>query len=148
MNQKRKCPELDSIDVAETIMPNGKAIVCGRTRAQWVEEIKKHAVFADEHIMSTPYGGFKIKRKGVNVDLIVSVYDAPYFEVGDCMCDWHNLKVRCLSDAMDSLHKRYGDFMTPDHNVAQDQHTLRRVGNTKVDPIDTASGSHGQTHST
>tara|TARA_B100001250_G_scaffold396125_1_gene401766 strand:- start:2765 stop:3691 length:927 start_codon:yes stop_codon:yes gene_type:complete len=115
LNQDHACPELDSIDVAETIMPDGKAVVCGHTRAEWVNIVKRHPVFSDEHLVSTRYGGFKIKRPGVNVDLIVSVYDAPYFEVGDCVCDWHHLKVRCLGDALSSLKKRYGNFMIPDH---------------------------------
>jgi len=115
LNQPQICPELDTIDVAETIMPDGKAIVCGHTRAEWVELVKQMDVFKDEHLVSTGFGGFKIKRKGVSVDLIVSVYDLPYFEHGDCECDWHDLKVRCLGNALDNLRKLYGDYMTPDH---------------------------------
>lgn len=115
LNQPESCPELETVVVADTIMPDGKAIVCGHTRAEWVELVKQMDVFKDEYIVPTNYGGFKIKRPGVSVDLIVSVYDEPYFDVGDCLCDWHDMKVRCLKNALDNLRKSYGDFMTPNH---------------------------------
>lgn len=113
LNQPKPCPELKNIDISETIMPDGKAIVCGHTRTEWVEIIKEHPVFQNEHIVKANYGGFKIKRRGVNVDLIVSVYDEAYFDTGDCLCDWHHLKTRCLNDSKERLTKLYGNYMVP-----------------------------------
>jgi hypothetical protein len=114
LNTNEKC-DMSNVDVKETIMPNGKAVVCGGTRAQWVETVKKMDVFKTEIIVPAGFGGFKIKRHGVSVDMIVSVYDKPYFDHGDCECDWHDLKVRCLKDSHQILKKHYGhNYMTPD----------------------------------
>lgn len=112
LNTNEHC-DMEHVDVKETIMPDGKAVVCGNTRAEWVEKVKQMDVFKTEKIVAAAYGGFKIKRPGVSVDLIVSVYDKPYFTHGDCTCDWHDLKVRCLKDARRILENRYGDYMTP-----------------------------------
>ena len=50
LNTNQTC-DMKNVEIAETIMPDGKAVVCGNTRAEWVKKIQQMEVFKDETLV-------------------------------------------------------------------------------------------------